>query len=84
MKLIGSRNTVLPIVYFKVQDRGWIFIAMKIHETEVKRHKTMKFHSKLFVVLTNCQRDICPLIDQEVYKNMSIPCIYSPPGKIYF
>ena len=36
MNLIGSCNTILSVVYLKVQDRGWIFIAIKIHEAEIK------------------------------------------------
>ena len=52
MNLIGSHDTILSIVYHKAQDRGWIFIAMKIREAAMKSHKTIElnwieFHSKL-------------------------------------
>ena len=47
MNLIGSQDAILSIVYYNAQDRGGIFIAMKIREAEINGHKTMGFHPTL-------------------------------------
>ena len=65
MNLIGSHYTILSIVYYKAQGRGWIFIAMKIRETEMKGHKTREFHS----ILLCC-------INQLLTWHMSFKCPY--------
>ena len=44
---------MLSIVYYKAQDRGCSFIAIKIREAEMKGYKTMEFHSTLPCVLYN-------------------------------
>ena len=36
-----------PMFISKPKNQGWIFIVMKIHETQVQSHKTMEFHYKL-------------------------------------
>ena len=52
MNLIGSCNTVLSIVYFKAQDRGSTFIAVKIHKTETESREKMEFHSRLLCCIS--------------------------------
>ena len=51
--------------------------SKRIHEAEIECHETMKFDSKLvFVILTNCQWDICPLRE----KNFSVWLLKGYPG----
>ena len=50
MNLIGSHDTIISIVYYKAQDRGSIFIAMKIRVAEMKGHKTIRLAQVYFVI----------------------------------
>ena len=47
MNLIGSCNTGPIYVHYKAEERGRIFIAMKIHEAEIQSHETTEKHFRL-------------------------------------
>ena len=46
MNMVDSCRAILSIVYYKAQDPNRIFIAIKIHESEINSHKTMEFHPR--------------------------------------
>ena len=64
MNLIGPYDTVLCVVFCKVQDQGRMLIATKIHEAEMKSHVTVEFHSKLVCCIWLCLQGATRVLGQ--------------------